>query len=220
MASAVRGPSGPFPGLPHTGYLGYPVGTVVFYGPDCSNVTKILAAVVSEGGTAQSARRWFGAGVDRDTRVQAEVRDFFAAHPAQSIIYSDGIVGCPHEEGVDYPEGGACPFCPYWAGRSVRGGGQDRTAARVVTGFLYFAREQWGRWIETAADRSEWKPAWEEWRDETWEKVRVLRAQGCDVRWEKIDIDSFLEWCSKEKVGNDKASRTRYLTQLLGGHGL
>jgi hypothetical protein len=26
--------------------------------------------------------------------------------------------GCPHEEGVDYPEGEACPDCPFWAGRS------------------------------------------------------------------------------------------------------
>jgi hypothetical protein len=30
---------------------------------------------------------------------------------------ADGIIGCPHEEGVDYPEGKYCPQCPYWAGR-------------------------------------------------------------------------------------------------------
>jgi hypothetical protein len=27
------------------------------------------------------------------------------------------MLGCPHEEGIDYPEGEACPECPYWAGR-------------------------------------------------------------------------------------------------------
>jgi hypothetical protein len=27
------------------------------------------------------------------------------------------MLGCPHEEGIDYPEGEACPACPFWAGR-------------------------------------------------------------------------------------------------------
>ena len=30
---------------------------------------------------------------------------------------TDGLIGCPHEEGIDYPEGKSCPQCPYWAGR-------------------------------------------------------------------------------------------------------
>lgn len=29
----------------------------------------------------------------------------------------DSVFGCPHEEGIDYPEGASCPHCPYWAGR-------------------------------------------------------------------------------------------------------
>jgi hypothetical protein len=29
---------------------------------------------------------------------------------------TDRIIGCPHEEGIDY-EGAACPACPFWAGR-------------------------------------------------------------------------------------------------------
>jgi hypothetical protein len=32
-------------------------------------------------------------------------------------VVTDGIIGCPHEEGTDYPEGASCPQCPYWAGR-------------------------------------------------------------------------------------------------------
>jgi hypothetical protein len=30
---------------------------------------------------------------------------------------ADRIIGCPHEEGVDYPEGQSCPRCPFWAHR-------------------------------------------------------------------------------------------------------
>jgi hypothetical protein len=29
---------------------------------------------------------------------------------------TDQIIGCPHEEGIDY-EGATCPACPFWAGR-------------------------------------------------------------------------------------------------------
>jgi hypothetical protein len=31
-----------------------------------------------------------------------------------------------HEEGIDYPEGEACPRCPFWAGR-------DRWTGQSVT---------------------------------------------------------------------------------------
>ena len=36
----------------------------------------------------------------------------------------DRIIGCPHEEGIDY-EGPTCPMCPHWAGR-------DRWTGEVV----------------------------------------------------------------------------------------
>jgi hypothetical protein len=26
-----------------------------------------------------------------------------------------GLFGCPHEEGIDYPDGETCPQCPFWA---------------------------------------------------------------------------------------------------------
>jgi hypothetical protein len=30
---------------------------------------------------------------------------FLKEHTAKSVIVTDGIIGCPHEEGIDYPEG-------------------------------------------------------------------------------------------------------------------
>jgi hypothetical protein len=30
---------------------------------------------------------------------------------------TDRIIGCPHEEGKDYPAGDVCPQCPFWANR-------------------------------------------------------------------------------------------------------
>lgn len=34
---------------------------------------------------------------------------------AKSVVMADRIIGCPHEEGVDYPDGSKCPQCPFWA---------------------------------------------------------------------------------------------------------
>ena len=42
---------------------------------------------------------------------------FLKAHGVRSIGMFDRIIGCPHEEGIDYPDGQACPACPFWAGR-------------------------------------------------------------------------------------------------------
>jgi hypothetical protein len=30
---------------------------------------------------------------------------------------TDRNMGCPHEEGEDFPDGEDCPFCPFWAGK-------------------------------------------------------------------------------------------------------
>jgi hypothetical protein len=33
----------------------------------------------------------------------------------KEVVMTGGIVGCPHEEGIDYPLGEDCPHCPYWS---------------------------------------------------------------------------------------------------------
>ena len=48
-------------------------------------------------------------------KIPQEIMDFFKAHG--SVAISEGIMGCPHEEGEDFPLGEDCPFCPYWAGK-------------------------------------------------------------------------------------------------------
>ena len=43
---------------------------------------------------------------------------------------SDGNMGCPHEEGEDFPAGGDCPFCPWWKGKRGSGASASRRARR------------------------------------------------------------------------------------------
>jgi len=37
-------------------------------------------------------------------------------HGVLTIAMTDGIIGCPHQEGIDH-EGESCPVCEFWRGR-------------------------------------------------------------------------------------------------------
>ncbi len=102
------------------GFRGYPIATIAFYGPTADLATKVVVAIVrDEGGEPDPLERWFS--VDSDVRTNPSVGEkvltFLKENAATSVIVTDGIIGCPHEEGIDYPEGKSCPQCPYWAGR-------------------------------------------------------------------------------------------------------
>jgi hypothetical protein len=50
-------------------------------------------------------------------KVQQEMKEFFLQHGVKSVAMSQGNMGCPHEEGEDFPQGEDCPFCPFWMGK-------------------------------------------------------------------------------------------------------
>jgi hypothetical protein len=102
------------------GFRGYPVATVALYGPDDTVATKLTVGIVpAENAEGTALRRWFSEGSDirNDVDVAEEVLAFIAEAEAKSVVMTDRIIGCPHEEGVDY-EGSSCPHCPFWAGRN------------------------------------------------------------------------------------------------------
>lgn len=99
---------------------GYPIGTIAFYGPTDKLATKLAVGVISKAdGEAEHLERWFS---DRpDIREDVEVLDYAVAylrkHGVRSVVLGERIMGCPHEEGIDYPAGEECPECPFWIGR-------------------------------------------------------------------------------------------------------
>lgn len=102
------------------GFQGYPLATVAFYGPTDELATKVAVGVVlAEGQEPAELERWFSEDADirQDAGVQSEIPRFVAERGVKSVVMTDGLLGCPHEEGIDYPEGASCPKCPYWAGR-------------------------------------------------------------------------------------------------------
>lgn len=102
------------------GFRGYPLATMAFYGPDDQRATKVAVGIIpAEGADADPLQRWFSEHTDArsDPTIARQIGDFIETHAAKSVVLADRIIGCPHEERIDYPEGSACPQCPFWANR-------------------------------------------------------------------------------------------------------
>ncbi len=109
------------------GFRGYPVGTIACYGLDDRRATKLVVSIVEhEGAKPSEIRKWYAE--DGDVRNTLEIMEetvgFLEQHGARSVVMPDRIIGCPHEEGIDY-EGQTCPQCPFWANR-------DRWTGEVI----------------------------------------------------------------------------------------
>jgi hypothetical protein len=94
-----------------------PMGTLAYYGPDDKTTTKIAAGVFMSENSKAIIKRWVASDVTTSPKIQREIQEFFKEHGVKSVAMSDGNMGCPHEEGPDFPVGEDCPFCPYWKGK-------------------------------------------------------------------------------------------------------
>ena len=110
------------------GFRGYPVATIAYYGPDDKKATKVAVGIVpSEGAEPDMLKKWFNEDVDirKDRNTNEEIIAFIKEIGVKSLAMADRIMGCPHEEGVDYPHGSKCPKCPFWAIR-------DRFTGKII----------------------------------------------------------------------------------------
>jgi hypothetical protein len=99
------------------GFRGFPVGTIAFYGPDDKRASKVAVAVIArQGAEPDVLERWYSEDQDLrfDLDTATQISAFLTAHKVVSVVLTDRIIGCPHEEGIDYAEGGPCPSCPFW----------------------------------------------------------------------------------------------------------
>ncbi len=110
------------------GFRGYPVATLAFYGPNDQRASRVAIGIVpAENAEPEALESWFAkeADVRKDSAIGEEILAFIDQHGAKSVVMSDRIIGCPHEEGTDYPDGQVCPQCPFWAHR-------DRWSGEIV----------------------------------------------------------------------------------------
>jgi hypothetical protein len=99
-------------------FQGYPIATITYYGPDDRQASKVSVGIIlEEGGAVAFLERWSNEKQDirLDAETDEEILRFISKHGAKSVVMPDRILGCPHEEGKDYPEGEKCPKCSYWA---------------------------------------------------------------------------------------------------------
>ncbi len=100
---------------------GYPVGTIAYYGPDDKFASKVVVGIVlsEKNDDAAFIEKWFGTNIDvrLDPEIKLKIVSFLEQHNVHRVAMLDRIIGCPHEEGIDYPENEKCPHCPFWANR-------------------------------------------------------------------------------------------------------
>ena len=102
------------------GFHGYPIATVAFYGPDDRRASKMTVGIIpKEGAEPTELERWRLDldDVRDDVGVMSAATRWIEERGPKSVIVTDRIIGCPHEEGIDYPTGETCPQCPFWANR-------------------------------------------------------------------------------------------------------
>ena len=102
------------------GFRGYPVATIAFYGPAADRASKVAVAIIErEGAEPEVLESWHSEDSDvrHDDEIGHEIVAFIRAHSVLSVAMVDRIIGCLHQEGIDYPDGEVCPECPYWRGK-------------------------------------------------------------------------------------------------------
>src|SRR5262249_37375597 len=84
------------------GLRGWPITTIAFYGPNLSQATKVAVGIVpSENEAVEELRDWK---VDVETSAPTpalprEILEFIEKYQVRSVAMTDGIIGCPHQEG-------------------------------------------------------------------------------------------------------------------------
>lgn len=203
---------------------GYPIATIAYYGPDDQVASKVAVGIIARDGDDLIAlERWYSEDTDvrRDAGINQAILDFIEQHDVKSVVVTDGILGCPHEEGIDYPRGETCPECPFWADRDPEArvrrpgeGPQGRTVKGVV-GCAWFDEDGWERLRELAADPERLEDDYETWVQMVDDTIRGMRDHGMNVEKVLVDVDELVAWCEEEDHPVDASARAAFVTATL-----
>lgn len=91
-----------------------------FYGPDADRSSKVFVGIfLQSSDDPDFPEKWYSDDTDvrADEDIGREILELLRSHAVTSCVVTGRIIGCPHEEGIDYPEGKARQQCPFWTGR-------------------------------------------------------------------------------------------------------
>jgi len=120
MSSLLKKPSSRLRKKAKRDFQGFPAATIAFYGPTADFASKVVVGIAkSANSEIDPLKKWFSETDDlrTDEHIALQISAFLKEQNAKSVVMADRIIGCPHEEGIDYPDGQSCPKCPFWAGR-------------------------------------------------------------------------------------------------------
>jgi tetratricopeptide (TPR) repeat protein len=163
------------------GFLGYPMASIAFYGPDNRRANKVAVGIIHHEDDAPSEmNRWHidKGDIRRDAAVIEAIFRLVQRREVRSVAMTEEILGCPHEEGIDYPDGEDCPECPYWAGRKRpldRDDPRDRTANMLRAMERDLAKLGKGDSASTDLEKAQ-DLLWEAW-DEPVRSKRIAMAR-------------------------------------------
>ena len=101
------------------GFQGYPKITIAYYGPSDALATKVCVGFVEEEGADVQFEKFVTLNeVRSDVAVQSTIVKIIDRSGAKTVSLVDEVLGCPHEEGTDYPTGDDCPLCDFWKGKT------------------------------------------------------------------------------------------------------
>ena len=111
--------------MKHRAPVKYPLATVTPYGPDDRTVTKLAVGILPTETQMEvtALERWVATDVATNEAIAREIYSFMKAHGVKTVATATAVMGCPHEEAEDFPDGGHCPICPFWRGK--QGSGTD-----------------------------------------------------------------------------------------------
>jgi hypothetical protein len=204
-------------------FRGYPIATIAYYGPDNTFASKVAVGIIrEEDGDVDPLERWFSEDVDVriDDRINQAILKFINHYSVKSLAMTEGILGCPHEEGKDYPQGDACPECPYWTDRNRWAGSSESVVDEpesedLGVGMAWYRREQYDRLLEIAEDREILEATYDEWLENAETNLTGLREEG--IHFEKVDVDveKLLLWCNEQGHPIDGDTRVKYVLHIL-----
>lgn len=92
----------------------YPLATITYHGPSPISATKLVVGILMSKDQEPVIQSWTGDNIADNVDIAREIAEFIKGHNVARVLTSEWVLSCPHEEGIDYPEGDLCPHCPDW----------------------------------------------------------------------------------------------------------
>jgi hypothetical protein len=189
---------------------GYPVATIIFYGPDDKKASKVVLGIIASEGAAPQLQKWFRRSPNADLRYDIDLQntwlEIIRREGVHRVAMIEEINGCPHEEGVDYPVGEVCPKCLFWADRQRPIEPQPPPAFLMAV--ATYREDQWDSLLASAADRDSMDETWEEWNEGIEEVIANLESQGHAYICVQLDVEEIEQYCQEKGVPNDSKARS------------